>query len=164
VEWLTGDLQRPARGWAAEVEARGRQASTLCLCVPLVPFACARSAPSALALGVARRVAACACASPGRAGDWRRQSGREAESGCWALAGGGWPGTGGWDSGSLGTAELGRIRFSRTAVGLGWAGSLGRAAAGHLGLGQNDDCWTGETLGWRNCSGLRVPMGHPWVK
>jgi hypothetical protein len=70
-------------------------------------------------------------------------------------------------AGTLGAWELGTwegIRFSRTAVGLGWAESLGHAAAGHLGLGQNDDCWTGETLGWRNCSGLRVPVGHPWVK
>jgi hypothetical protein len=122
-----------------------------------VPFACARRQPwrcSQLVLV--------------RAADWRRsinhvrllgtgggwdlgeleiREGREAESGCWALAAGL-----GRAAGSLGTGKgLG------LAVGLGWS-------VGHLGLGQNDDCWTGETLGWRNCSGLRVPVGHPWVK
>jgi hypothetical protein len=69
--------------------------------------------------------------------------GREAESGCWALAAGL-----GRAAGSLGTGKgLG------LAVGLGWS-------VGHLGLGQNDDCWTGETLGWHSCSGLRVPVGE----
>jgi hypothetical protein len=148
------DGRPPATSARLGSRSRSARSSALCLCAPLVPFACARRQPWPLAL-----LAACACASPGTLGELEIGEGREAESGCWALAGGGWPGTGGWEPGNWEG-----IRFSRTAVGLGWAGSLGRAAAGHLGLGQNDDCWTGETLGWRNCSGLRVPVGHPWVK
>jgi hypothetical protein len=113
-----------------------------------------------LALLAERQRAAAACWA--LAGDgWELALGvarREAECGCWALAGGG------WDSGSLGTAELGRIRFSRTVVGLGWAGSLGRAAAGHLGLGQNNDCWTGRHWVGVTVQESRVPVGHPWVK
>jgi hypothetical protein len=87
---------------SARLGSRSRSARPSGVSLVLVRAACALClcAPSALALGVARRVAACACASPGRAGDWRRQSGREAESDCWALAGGGWPGTGGWEPGN----------------------------------------------------------------
>jgi hypothetical protein len=141
-EWLTGDLQRPARGWAAEARGKVSRSST------------------ALARGEVSRSSSRPVRGEVSTQQKQKRAGAARLLGFWEL--GGW-----WDLGAAGllgftVASGRRLRARERLLGPGAGRELGLGLGGVLVL--VSWAWgSSSRLGTRDTNGLAFMFGYPWV-